>query len=77
MSRIEIPWKVPARIRWLARPATTGAVPTGRESRAVAAQIQHFPQVVDQINADPDVALVDHLGDIKSGSSLCTTSTSP
>jgi hypothetical protein len=46
--------------------AVIGDIPYGD------AQIQHFPQVVDQINADPDVALVDHLGDIKSGSSLCT-----
>jgi Calcineurin-like phosphoesterase len=35
-------------------------------------QIAQFPKVVDQINADPDVRLVDHLGDIKSGSSPCT-----
>jgi hypothetical protein len=35
-------------------------------------QIARFPKVVDQINADPAVALVDHLGDIKSGSSLCS-----
>ena len=30
-----------------------------------------FPAVVDRINADPDVELVAHLGDIKSGSTLC------
>jgi hypothetical protein len=36
-------------------------------------QIARFPAVVDQINADPAVSLVTHLGDIKSGSSLCTT----
>jgi hypothetical protein len=36
------------------------------------AQIAQFPAVVDQINADPEVRLVTHLGDIKSGSSLCT-----
>lgn len=36
------------------------------------AQIARFQKVVDQINADPAVQLVDHLGDIKSGSSQCT-----
>jgi hypothetical protein len=60
---------VPTEGRSSAKPytfAVIGDIPYGD------AQIQHFPQVVDQINADPDVALVDHLGDIKSGSSLCT-----
>ncbi|MEZ5093221.1 hypothetical protein [Nocardioides sp.] len=46
--------------------ATIGDIPYGD------AQIAHFPAVVDQINADPDVRLALHLGDIKSGSSLCT-----
>ena len=36
------------------------------------AQIAGFPAVVAQINADPSVRWVDHLGDIKSGSSLCS-----
>lgn len=36
------------------------------------AQVAAFPGWVDQINADPDVQLVDHLGDIKNGSSLCS-----
>jgi len=36
------------------------------------AQIANFPNVIKQINADPAVQFVDHLGDIKSGSSLCT-----
>jgi hypothetical protein len=30
-----------------------------------------FPAVVDQINADPAIQMVDHLGDIKSGPSRC------
>jgi hypothetical protein len=46
--------------------AVIGDIPYGD------AQIARFPAVVDQINADPDVSLVTHLGDIKSGSSLCT-----
>ena len=44
--------------------AVIGDIPYGD------AQIARFPRVVDQINADPAVAFVDHLGDIKSGSSL-------
>jgi len=31
-----------------------------------------FPGYIDRINKDPDVRLVDHLGDIKNGSSDCT-----
>jgi hypothetical protein len=46
--------------------AVIGDIPYGD------AQIARFPAVVDQINADPAVALVDHLGDIKSGSSVCS-----
>lgn len=38
------------------------------------AQIALFPQVIAQINADRDVRLVTHLGDIKSGSSRCDDS---
>jgi hypothetical protein len=46
--------------------AVIGDIPYGD------AQIRHFPAVVDQINADPAVQWVVHLGDIKSGSSQCT-----
>ena len=46
--------------------AVIGDIPYGAD------QIAHFPKVVDQINADPAVQFVDHLGDIKSGSSQCT-----
>lgn len=46
--------------------AVIGDIPYGD------AQVARFPRVVDQINADPDVRLVDHLGDIKNGSSLCS-----
>lgn len=46
--------------------AVIGDVPYGPE------QIARFPSVVDQINADPAVQLVDHLGDIKDGSSVCS-----
>jgi hypothetical protein len=37
-----------------------------------AAQLAEFPRLVSAINADPDVGLAVHLGDIKDGSSLCT-----
>jgi hypothetical protein len=46
--------------------AVIGDIPYG------AAQIANFPNVIAQINADPDVAWVDHLGDIKNGSSVCS-----
>jgi hypothetical protein len=46
--------------------AVIGDIPYG------AAQIAKFPTVVDQINADPAVQWVDHLGDIKDGSSVCS-----
>jgi hypothetical protein len=39
-----------------------------------APQIANFPNDVTEINADPDVSLVVHLGDIKNGSSRCDTS---
>jgi hypothetical protein len=35
------------------------------------ADVLRFPGIVDQVNADPDVRLVAHLGDIKSGSTVC------
>ena len=37
-------------------------------------QLENFPNDVAEINADPDVQLVLHLGDIKNGSSQCSTS---
>jgi hypothetical protein len=46
--------------------AVLGDIPYGD------AQIARFPKVVDQINDDPAVSFVDHLGDIKSGSSVCS-----
>ncbi len=48
--------------------AVIGDIPYGD------AQIAAFPGRIDQLNADPQVQLVDHLGDIKSGSSLCSDS---
>jgi Calcineurin-like phosphoesterase len=36
-----------------------------------AAQLEAFPSWVDEINSDPKVDLVVHLGDIKSGSTRC------
>ncbi|HYP46480.1 MAG TPA: hypothetical protein VEQ66_14940 [Propionibacteriaceae bacterium] len=46
--------------------AVIGDIPYGEAEVAV------FSRAVDQINADPDVARVDHLGDIKSGSTVCS-----
>jgi hypothetical protein len=46
--------------------AVIGDIPYGD------AQIANFPKVVEQINADPAVRWVDHLGDIKNGSSVCS-----
>jgi hypothetical protein len=46
--------------------AVIGDIPYGD------AQIENFPNVIAQINADPAVQWVDHLGDIKSGSSVCS-----
>ena len=43
-----------------------GDVPYG------AAEIAAFPGKVDRINADPDLRFTVHVGDTKSGSSLCT-----
>src|SRR5438128_2026140 len=45
--------------------AVIGDIPYG------AAEVAQFPAVVAQINADPAVEWVDHLGDIKDGSSVC------
>jgi hypothetical protein len=36
-------------------------------------QVENFPSDVAEINTDPQVQLVMHLGDIKNGSSQCTT----
>jgi hypothetical protein len=38
-----------------------------------APQLENFPNDVAEINSDPSVSLVMHLGDIKNGSSKCTT----
>jgi len=46
--------------------AVIGDVPYGD------AQLAAFPGLIAQINADPDVSIVTHLGDIKSGSTQCT-----
>lgn len=46
--------------------AVIGDIPYGD------AQIANFPKVIAQINADPEVRWVDHLGDIKNGSSVCS-----
>jgi hypothetical protein len=46
--------------------AVIGDVPYGEPAAAA------FPGVVDRINADRDLELVAHLGDIKSGSTLCS-----
>jgi hypothetical protein len=46
--------------------AVIGDIPYGD------AEIAAFPKNISQINADPDVQFVDHLGDIKNGSSVCS-----
>ena len=46
--------------------AVIGDIPYG--DAAIAA----FPKNIAQINADPAVQWVDHLGDIKNGSSVCS-----
>jgi hypothetical protein len=46
--------------------ALIGDIPYG------ATEIANFPAVVAQINADPAVEWVGHLGDIKDGSSVCS-----
>ncbi len=46
--------------------AVIGDIPYGD------AQIATFPSVIAQINADRAVRWIDHLGDIKSGSSVCS-----
>lgn len=46
--------------------AVIGDIPYGAD------EIASFPRNIAQINADPKVSLVVHLGDIKNGSSECT-----
>ncbi|HSV65704.1 MAG TPA: hypothetical protein VLJ59_07335 [Mycobacteriales bacterium] len=46
--------------------AVIGVIPYGDS------QIANFPHVIAQINADPALQWVDHLGDIKGGSSVCS-----
>jgi hypothetical protein len=46
--------------------AVIGDIPYG------SAKLAEFPTDIAVINADPDVSLVAHLGDIKNGSSLCS-----
>lgn len=48
--------------------AVIGDIPYGSE------MIARFPSRIDQINADPRVRMVVHLGDIKNGSSRCDSS---
>jgi hypothetical protein len=45
--------------------AVIGDVPYGAD------QVAKFPSWIDQINADPDVSLAFHVGDIKNGSTRC------
>jgi hypothetical protein len=46
--------------------AVIGDIPYGD------AEIAKFPHIVAQLNADPTVQWVDHLGDIKNGSTVCS-----
>ena len=47
--------------------AVIGDVPYGNDQEA------SFPSLIDGVNGDPKVRLVIHVGDIKSGSTTCTT----
>ena len=47
--------------------AVSGDFPDSREQR------RQLPQLVDQLNADPDIELVFHLGDIKASGTACST----
>jgi hypothetical protein len=51
--------------------AVYGDVPYGTTPTDTA-QFQAFPGLVASVNADPDVALVMHIGDIHSGKQYCT-----
>ncbi|MEP7115115.1 MAG: metallophosphoesterase family protein [Ilumatobacteraceae bacterium] len=59
-------------------PARASAVSTGFSFAVIGdipygtAQIAAFPKRIAQINADVDVRMVMHVGDIKNGSSLCS-----
>jgi len=48
--------------------AVIGDTPYGADQTSATA----FPNLVNAINADPNVSMVTHLGDIKNGSTLCT-----
>lgn len=61
--------------------AAAGSVNKSRSAHTVAvigdtpygdAQVAAFPDLVSDVNDDPNVDLAMHLGDIKTGSSLCT-----
>lgn len=51
--------------------ALLGDTPYGDAQRAA------FPALADVINADPDIRMVLHAGDVKNGSSTCDTPASP
>jgi hypothetical protein len=59
----------------LAQPAAAGSTTYAviGDTPYGSAQVTNFPNDVADINADPAVTRVIHLGDIKNGSSLCTT----
>ncbi|WP_053227127.1 metallophosphoesterase family protein [Solirubrobacter soli] len=68
----------------LLMPAVAGATPRDHDRATTLAVIgdvpygdpliAEFPEDITEINADPDVSRVIHLGDIKNGSSRCDTS---
>jgi hypothetical protein len=70
---------VPAQATGIAFDERTGRDSDARYTLAVVGDVPYgdpkvaaFPRFVDFINRDPRVELVAHLGDIKSGSSLCS-----
>jgi hypothetical protein len=53
---------------------TTGVVDNWTPAHPTTWELQHTPQFIDNINADPDVSLVAHVGDIHSGKDFCALS---
>jgi hypothetical protein len=64
----------PTAVASAATPAAASAIAVIGDTPYGDAMLARFPTDISKINADPDVSLVAHLGDIKNGSSLCSDS---
>ena len=53
---------------------TTGVVDSWTPAHPTTWQLEHTPQFIANVNADPDVSLVTHVGDIHSGKDFCALS---